>query len=37
MATQHIDDNQQVYHIPALLQECMTGLDIKPGVLPLGI
>lgn len=31
MATQHIDDNQQVYHIPALLQECMTGLDIKPG------
>ncbi|MCQ2291300.1 MAG: 16S rRNA (cytosine(1402)-N(4))-methyltransferase, partial [Muribaculaceae bacterium] len=21
---------QVVYHIPALLQECMTGLDIKP-------
>lgn len=22
---------QQVYHIPALLEQCMTGLDIKPG------
>lgn len=22
---------QQAYHIPALLEECMTGLDIKPG------